>query len=386
MMKSMRGTRLRAGLVAAATVVCAASGLAACSSHRGAKVVIGVPKPTTTTAAPGPTIPVDTTDPPPVPAAATRGGRTLFGGLAAADGHPWPPAIEFTSAYAVPSDLVFILVVGGDARPGQDLLHSHADSIHLLCVNPRTLEATALGIPRDSWVEIPGHGQGKINSAMSIGGPDLMSATVRKVTGLPVNYWVVTGFPGLQQIVDELGGIDVYVDQRMNDPDSGARFQPGWHHMTGGQALAYSRDRHDVPQGDFSRSLHQGELIRAALAKARSTIGDDDGIARWTRILLRHAQLDVPMDKLAPLGALARRLDVLRVKNVVTPGRIGTARGQSVVFLGAEAARLFDDIRPDAVVGTPSEPPTSSSSSTTTTTTGPLPTTSSTVPLTTPTT
>jgi LCP family protein required for cell wall assembly len=364
------------------TVSVVLGAMAGCSAHRTAKVVIGVPKPTTTsTAAPGPTIVTDTTDPPPVPANATKGGRTLFGGLAKADGHPWPAAIEFVSQYAVPNDLVFILVIGSDARPGEDMLHARGDSLHLLAVNPHSMEATALGIPRDSWVEIPGHGQGKITTALTMGGPDLLSATVRKVTGLPVDYYVVTSFPGLTSIVDELGGIDVYVDQKMNDKDSGARFEAGWHHMTGAQALAFSRDRHDVAQGDFTRSLHQGELIRAALAKMRSSVGDDNGVARWTGIMLRYAKLSVPMSKLPELGALARRLDVLRVKNVVTPGRIGTAKGQSVVFLGAEAAKLFDDIRPDAVVGSPSEPPTTATTSTTTTAT----TTATTVPTSTPT-
>jgi len=336
----------------------------ACSGTRKRDIVIGRPKGTTTTAAAGPTI---VTDPPPV---ITKHPKNfLYGGLAPADGHPWPPAIEFTSRYDVPADFVFVLVVGSDARPHDDLLHSHADSLHLLCVNPHTLEATELGIPRDSWVEIPGHGQGKITTAMSIGGPQLLSDTVRKLTGLPVDYWVVTGFPGLSSIVDEMGGVDVYVDRAMNDSSSGARFAAGWHHMNGAQALAYSRDRHDVSEGDFTRSLHQGELIRAALATMRATVGDDDGVARWIGVLLRHVSLDMPMAQLAPLGALARRLDVLRVTNVVAPGRVGTASGQSVVFLGAEAARMFDDLRPDAVIGSPHELSTTTTSSTDTTST-----------------
>lgn len=171
------------------------------------------------------------------------------------------------------------------------------------------------------------------------------------MTGLPVDYYVITGFPGLMQMVDELGGVDVLVDRRMNDKNSGARFQRGWQHFTGGQALAFARDRTDVERGDFTRSEHQGLIIMSALAKMRGEVGDDAGVARWIGVLVRHAKLDVPLSRLPALGALARRLDPARLTNVVAPGRIGTTAGQSVVFLTTDAARLFEDLRPDAVVG-----------------------------------
>jgi LCP family protein required for cell wall assembly len=358
-------------------IAAAMLGLPACGGHRDHPVVIGVPDATTTTAAPGPTLIADptTAGPRPRSTGVARGG--VVGGLAPADGHPWPPAIPFVSSEAVPDHLVFILVVGSDARPREDLRHSHGDSLHLLAVNPQSLEGTVLGIPRDSYVEIPGHGRGKINEALARGGPNLLAATVRKLTGLPVDYYVLTGFSGIQSILDDLGGVDVFVDRRMNDKFSGARFEPGWHHFNGGQALAYSRDRHDVENGDFTRSLHQGQLIRSALAKMRAEVGNDDGVGQWVRVMLRHVELDAPVSRLVNLGALARRLDVTRVRNVVAPGRIGDANGASVVYLGAEAARMFDDLRADAVIGGPSAPP-----ETTTTTTEPPTTTTTLTPTT----
>jgi LCP family protein required for cell wall assembly len=224
--------------------------------------------------------------------------------LAAPTGKPWAPPIPFATTEAVPEKPVFILVAGSDARPNEDLLHTRADSLHLLCVNPATGQGTLLGFPRDSWVEIPGHGRGKINNALALGGPDLLAATVRRLTGLPVDYYVITGFPGLMTMVDELGGVDVFVDRRMNDRNSGARFQRGWHHFTGGEALAFSRDRTDVERGDLTRSEHQGLVMLAALAKMRAEVADDAGVARWIGVLVRHARLDVPLAKLPALGAL----------------------------------------------------------------------------------
>ncbi|HEV8626452.1 MAG TPA: LCP family protein, partial [Acidimicrobiia bacterium] len=288
-------------------------------------------------------------------------------GLAAPNGKPWAAPIPFTTSEPVPDKLIFILAAGSDARPGEDLLKTRADSIHLLCVNPTTGQGTVLGFPRDSWVEIPGHGRGKINNAMALGGPDLLAATVQRLTGLPVDYYVITGFRGLMAMVDELGGVDVLVDRRMNDRNSGARFQRGWHHMNGGQALAFSRNRTDVAEGDLSRSENQGLVMLSALAKMRAEVADDGGVARWIGTMLKYVKLNVPVTKLPNLGALARRLDPARIKNVVAPGRLGFTARQSVVFLTTETARLFEDLRPDAVIGSAEPAPASSSSSSSTT-------------------
>jgi LCP family protein required for cell wall assembly len=282
--------------------------------------------------------------------------------LAAPNGKPWAAPIPFTTDQEVPDGLVFVLVAGSDARPHEDLLKTRADSIHLLGVNPATGQGTLLGFPRDSWVEIPGHGRGKINNALALGGPDLLAKTVQRLTGLPVDYYVITGFRGLQAMVDELGGIDVLVSRRMNDRNSGARFQRGWHHFTGGQALAFSRNRTDVERGDFSRSENHGLLMLAGLAKMRAEVADDGGVAKWIGVLVRHAKLKVPLSKLPELGALARRLDPAGLKNVVAPGRIGMTAGQSVVFLTSDAAKIFQDLRDDAVVGTAAEETTTTSS------------------------
>ena len=339
----------------------------ACAGERAQRGIVIAKSSTTTTAAPAPapTIPPEpstttTTEAPSSSTTGTRdgaGGGTASGALVAPaptglpDGSPYGPAIAFTPAVNVPSDLVFVLAIGSDARPGQDPRKANGDSLHLLAVDPRTGAGTIVGFPRDSWVEIPGRGTRKINSALALGGPKLMAETVAKVTGLPVHYYVLTAFDGFQKLVDDLGGVQVHVDRKMNDKWSGARFDPGWHHMTGGEALAYSRNRKDVPNGDFSRSLHQGNVIMSSLAKLRAEVGDNAGLQRWIGALLRHADLDSPPQQLTELATLARGLDPAKVQNVVLPGRVGTASGQSVVFLTEEARRIFLDLRPDAVLG-----------------------------------
>lgn len=379
------GGRGASVLVAA---VVAAAGAGCAGTREAPAAVVGVPKGTSTSTL-GPRIltpsTVRTTLPPPPadlfvegPAEQrTQAEPRRGGGMSAADGVPAPEAIPFTTSEPVPDGLVFILVAGSDARPREDMLRTRADSIHLLAVNPATGEGTVLGLPRDSWVEIPGRGRDKINNALALGGPNLLAATVRRLTGLPVDYYVITGFTGLTRMVDDLGGVDVLVERRMNDKMSGARFERGWHRMNGAEALAFSRNRNDVASGDFSRSENQGKVILAALTKMRHEVADDAGVARWIGVLLKYVRLDIPRERLPNLGALARRLDPGRLTNVVAPGRVGSARGQSVVYLTTAAARLFQDLRDDAVIGgassTPpaeasSTPPADSSATTTTTT------------------
>jgi len=300
-------------------------------------------------------------------------------GLRQPDTTPYGPAIPFMTSEPMPADLVFVLAIGSDARPGEQLDRSRADSIHLIGINPSSGTGTVLGFPRDAWVEIPGHGRGKINSALALGGPDLLSETVQRLTGLPVHWWVLTGFDGLTAMVDGLGGVRIEVTRRMADRNSGAFFERGWHAMSGREVLAFSRDRTSVERGDLTRSEHQGAVLVQALAKLRVEVGDMDGVRRWASFLWAHARLDAGTDDVIHLGAAARRIDPARIANVVTPGRVGTAGRASVVYLTEDAEALFADLRDDATIGT-APPPTTTTTSTTSTTT-PVSTTTSTVPL-----
>ena len=374
----MAATKRRNTIVAGVAVAALLAGVVVATRSSDPLIVLSY-SPTTTTALPAPADPPplpEVTTPPPEPVP-TRGGGGGGGSgpavaLKPANGRPFAPPIPFTSSIPVPEGLVFVLVLGSDARPREDLLRSRADSIHLVAVNTATGQGTVVGFPRDSYVTYPNGRRGKINDAMTQGGPRLMAETVRHVTGLPVHFWAVTGFVGLARMVDELGGVDVFVETRMNDRLSGARFQPGWHHFTGAEALAFSRNRH-TDDGDFARSKHQGDVILAALAKMRSEVADDDGIFHWLAVLGRSVQLDVPADKLPSLAVLARRLDPTRVTNVVVPGRVGWAGSASVVYLTPAAANMFVDLRDDAVLG-PTEGATPPPAETTTTTTSTTPT------------
>ncbi|HVV36871.1 MAG TPA: LCP family protein [Acidimicrobiales bacterium] len=371
--------RLRVAVVAAIAVVLVGFGIVKATPHHRA-LVVGKYEGSTTTS---PTVTVPAPDIGRAPIPAPKGGSDLLG----ANGSAYGRALAFHSTIPIKDGLRFMLIVGSDARPGQDLRHTRTDSLHVVAVDPATHSGTIVGIPRDTYVDIPGHGQHKINEAMELGGPSLMMETIRNFTGLPVEYYVLTGFEGFSQMVDELGGVDVNVPRNMNDNYSGAHFAAGYHHFNGEQALAFCRDRHDVAYGDFTRSENQGLLMLATLAKLRAETTDDAGLRRWLSVLAEHAEFDASMSEMESLAALVRRIDPSWLQNVVMPGKTGTASGgQSVVYPTEAAAAVWGDLRDDArltnaptgsdntedTTATTVEEPTTDTTDTTTTTQPPL--------------
>ncbi|MDP8958669.1 MAG: LCP family protein [Actinomycetota bacterium] len=245
-----------------------------------------------------------------------------------------------------------ILAIGSDARPGQDPPSSRSDSLHILTSVLPSGRGAIVGIPRDSWVEAPSGGSTKITNIMAAGGPEATLQTVGSLSGLPLEGYLLTGFAGFVDLVNDFGGIDVEIPFAMSDPSSGASFNPGEQYLHGWNALAFARNRH-LPGGDFTRSLHQGIIIEAVLDKARS-----QGIAHLPAhlaTLTTHATTNLGPEALLTLAAGAYELKPEAVENVVVPGSVGTVGSASVVFIGDGADQVFADLA-DGVLESQPEP------------------------------
>lgn len=250
------------------------------------------------------------------------------------------------------SGRLFILAIGSDARAGEPVGGTRADSLHIIGVDLREGRASVLGIPRDSYVPIPGAGSQKINASLFLGGPELTVRTVEALTGIPIDGYVLAGFTDFRAMVSRIGGVRVRVPYPMNDAASGARFRPGPTRMTGPEALAFSRDRHDVPGGDFGRSLNQGRLLVAALRELRTdATRDPAALLRWVAVAADHLRTDLPVDRMLDLLLVALTIDPSRVRNRVVSGGGGFVGAQSVVRLGSSARAMFRDLRRDGVLG-----------------------------------
>lgn len=247
---------------------------------------------------------------------------------------------------------ITILAIGSDARLGQDPLRSRADSIHVIFLQPRRQRAVIVGIPRDSWVSIPGLGSNKINAAMASGGPSRMVQTVERNFGARIDYWAVSSFWGIARMVDAVGGLRVRIPFRMQDRFSGSNFQRGLRRLHGKQVLAFSRDRKSVPSGDFGRQENGGRVFVAALAQFRKEYRKQPGrLVTWLAAGVRNMDTDLPVKELVDLAFTASGIPVQDVRNVVLPGGTGSIGGLSVVTLSMAAARaIFSDARADGAL------------------------------------
>lgn len=158
---------------------------------------------------------------------------------------------------------VSILVLGRDSRdPTND--SGRADTIMLLYLDPGQKQATLLSIPRDTLVDIPGYGQDKINAAYAFGGEELMIKTVSNFLNAKINHFVTIDFDGFVKLIDTLGGVDITIERPLIDPKTGANFSAGNHHLTGEQALAYSRSR-STELADIGRIQRQQYLFKGLI-------------------------------------------------------------------------------------------------------------------------
>lgn len=254
---------------------------------------------------------------------------------------------------------IFILVLGSDARPGEEIHRQRADSIHVIAINPDEHRGTIVGFPRDSWVEIPGYGTDKINAAMVAGGPELVVRTVEGLLGVRMDYWALTWFEGFSAMVDDIGGLTVDVPFDVRDPYARADLSAGLQTLDGREALAFARARYALPTGDFGRSENHGLLLVSALAQFRKEFAKDPSrLLDWVGAGMRNVRTDVPLDQLLRLAFTASTLNPRKVTNIVLPGATGMAGGTSVVNLDGTALRaIASDLADDGLLSRANIPP-----------------------------
>jgi LCP family protein required for cell wall assembly len=171
------------------------------------------------------------------------------------------------------------LLVGSDSREGLtpaqrrrlgtgDASGRRTDTIMLLHTGdgPNLL----MSIPRDSQVEVPGHGTTKINAAYALGGAELLVQTVENSTGIRVDDYIEIGFGGFVRMVNAVGGIEICPEEDMNDPLANLDIKAGCQEANGRKALGYARSRHTSGLGDIDRAARQREVVSQIGSRAFS--------------------------------------------------------------------------------------------------------------------
>ena len=160
------------------------------------------------------------------------------------------------------------------------MTRTRGDAIQLIGLNTRTGAASAIGIPRDAWVPIPGFGSNRVNASLTYGGPALMGRTVGNLVGVQPDYVMVTRFPFFENMINDIGGI--YVDNPRPFSDSTSsrrRFEQGQIKLNGYRAMAFSRIRKSLAGGDFDRSANQQRVLRGIQSRI-ATRADQPGLHR----------------------------------------------------------------------------------------------------------
>ncbi|GAB7007644.1 hypothetical protein JCM18899A_51190 [Nocardioides sp. AN3] len=230
-----------------------------------------------------------------------------------------------------------------------------SDTLMVLHLDGSRQVAAAVSIPRDSWVDIPGHGYGKINWAYSYGGPSLTVATVEKLTGIRIDHLAVVDWDGFKELTDHIGGVDITVPQTVYDPANAVTWTAGRHHLDGTQALLYVRQRYGLPGGDFDRVKRQQAFLRAVMQASMNEqlASHPKKLYGLLETVARNVSVDAGWSTtdMAKLVLSMRDFGYGDLRFLTAPvlgtGHIGT---QSVVHLDdAAGAELWQDLRTDRI-------------------------------------
>ncbi|MBW0101567.1 LCP family protein [Pseudonocardia sp. KRD291] len=239
----------------------------------------------------------------------------------------------------------------GSGAPA-DAGSQRSDVIMLATVQPDGTTGSVVSIPRDSWVDVPGRGMNKINAAYAFGGPSLLIRTVEGLTGVRVDHFGVIDFAGFQTLVDSVGGIDVNLAEATSN--AGVDFAAGPNHLDGARALAYVRQRYDLPNGDIDRAKRQQNALRALLSRVQEQASSNPlALYDLSQSVGNTVSIDDTLSNtgLASLAVQYRDLRSSGISFVTSPvAGLGREGEQPVVYLDEDKAKgLWGSIRNGSV-------------------------------------
>ncbi|MGB3955611.1 MAG: LCP family protein [Brooklawnia sp.] len=229
---------------------------------------------------------------------------------------------------------VNILIMGTDSRGAGD--QGRSDVLMMAHVSGDRKTVYLISFPRDLWVNVPGHGMAKINAAYAWGGMPLTVQTVEELTGAHVSHSSIVNFEGFVQVVDAIGGVTVY------NHAASPNFPAGYIELDGQSALAFSRERYTLPNGDLDRARRQREVVMAVTRQMLTpeVLADPGRFNEAVNTLAPYFTVDEEFTKAEMTGlALSMRVtsgDSLRQLQAPILGFGTSADGQSIDLVDEE--------------------------------------------------
>ena len=210
-----------------------------------------------------------------------------------------------------------ILAVGYDVREGYEV--GRSDTIIVAFLNMDDKSIKLLSIPRDSYVYIPGGlGCTKINHAFSYGGVTLVKETVEYLLGITIDDYVAIDFEGFKQVVDAVGGVEVYVESDMINWDEHIEIYTGLHTLNGEQGLGFCRYRGE-DCSDYERIQHQQYFIRQLIKKVLS-LSSVTKISSFVDIFMKNVDTSISTSDMLDMATYAFSMDLNGMQVYTIPG------------------------------------------------------------------
>lgn len=250
--------------------------------------------------------------------------------------------VERSQGVDLSPEVIWIAAIGSDARPWENMTTTRGDALQLVGLNTRTGAATAFGVPRDSWVQIPGRGQDRINAAMTIGGPQLQARVLGDLFGIEPDYVFVTRFEGMEKMLGAVGPITVKNPYAFSDVNLRPQgYAAGEIELGRYGAMNYARIRKGLTDGDFGRSANQQRVLRGIHRAVADQRNDAGFIEKGALAVLKHTDTDAAPTEIFRIAQAAAQVRSSRITTCVVPGSIGMAGAASVVFPDTATARRW---------------------------------------------
>ncbi len=230
------------------------------------------------------------------------------------------------------------LFLGVDEREGFKDFKGRTDTILIYHIGSWGKKDVLISVPRDTRVDLEGHGWNKINAAYVYGGEEMLKDEILKLTGISIDKTMMINFDGFKELIDTLGGVEITVDEPMHDPLSGADFEPGTYMMNGEQALAFARNR-KTAMGDFDRVDRQKYLI-SQIIKQKLNASIILKAPQLISILNKDTKSDFSTFDYINFGAILIFSDK-DIERVTLPGKTATIDGISYVLVDEAEAKEF---------------------------------------------
>jgi LCP family protein required for cell wall assembly len=184
------------------------------------------------------------------------------------------------------------VLLGSDSRVTTDASQGRSDVLMVMHLAGDRKSAYVISFPRDMYVPIPGHGKNKINAAFAFGGPQLTVRTVEGLVDTRMDHVALIDFEGFINLTEQLGGVTVY--NKYPSVSQGYRFPVGNITVRGEEALAYVRERKQLPHGDLDRAERQRVVLQAIIAEglAKETISNPLKFVSFVRGVSRYVTVD----------------------------------------------------------------------------------------------